>query len=92
MPCLLLSWIVLIVSFHCRALSAAKNDLDIYFVRPETHAETSPGLTGASRVENSLIVTQRLGLPPLYSHPTMQLSVRYALNLFYHSKKSAPFI
>ena len=30
-------------------------------------------------------------LPPLYSHPTIPLSVHYALNLFYRAQKPAPF-
>ena len=38
------------------------------------------------------MVTQCLGLPPLYPHPTIPLSVHYALNLSYHAQKSAPFI
>jgi hypothetical protein len=59
MPGLLLSWLVRIVLFHCRALSPAQNTLDSSFVLPHTHAETSPGLTGASRDETSHIVTQR---------------------------------
>ena len=70
------------------ALSPTQNALDSSFVPPHTHAETS---TCASRDETSLIVNQRLGLPPLYSHPTIPLSVHYALNLFYHAQKSAPF-
>ena len=36
--------------------------------------------------------TQGLGLPPLYPLPTIPLSAHYALNLFYHAQKSAPFI
>jgi hypothetical protein len=46
-----------------------------------------------SRDATSLI-TQCLGLPPLYLylHPTIPLSAHYALNLFYHAQKSAPFI
>jgi hypothetical protein len=39
-----------------------------------------------------IIVTQCIGLPSLYSHPTLPLSVHYALNLFCHAQKSAPFI
>ena len=92
MPCLLLFQLVIIVLFHCRAPSPAQHALDSSFVPLPTHAEISPGLTGASRDATSLIVTQCLGLPPLYSHPTMPLSVRYALNLFYHAQKSAPLI
>ena len=49
-------------------------------------------LIDASRDKTSLIITQPIGLPPLYSHPTMPLSVYYALNLFYHTQKSTPFI
>ena len=92
MPCLLLSWLVFTVLFHSRAFSPAQNALDSSFVPPHTHAETSPGLTCPFRDETSLIVTQCLGLPPLYSHPTISLSVHYALNLLYHAQKSAPFI
>jgi hypothetical protein len=90
--CLLLPWLVFTVLFHCRAFSPAQNVVDSAFVPPHTHAETSPGLTCPSRDETSLIVTQRLGLPPLYSHPTIPLSVHYALDLFYHDQKCAPFI
>ena len=32
-----------------------------------------------------------MGLPPLYSHLTIPLSVHYAMNLFYHAQKPAPF-
>ena len=39
----------------------------------------------------TLIVTQCLGLPPLYSHPTMTLPVHYALNLFFRAWKPVPF-
>ena len=39
----------------------------------------------------SLIVTQCLGLPPLYSHPTIPFSVHYALNLVFRAQKPAPF-
>ena len=91
MPCLLLSWLVYVVSFHCRALSPAQNSLDSSFFPTHTHAETSPRLTDASKDETSLIATQRIGLPPLYSHSTIPLSVHYALNLFYHAQKYAPF-
>jgi hypothetical protein len=52
---------------------------------------TSPGLNGASRDKTSLIITQCLGLPPLYSNPTIPLSVDYALNLFFRFQKPAPF-
>ena len=51
---------------------------------------TSPGLN-VSRDYISLIITQCLGLPPLYSHPTLPLSVHYALKLCYCSQKPAPF-
>ena len=91
MLCLLLFTLV-IVLFHCRAPSPAQHALDSYFVPHPTHAEPSPGLTGASRDTTALIVTQCLGLPQLYSHPTMPLSVHYALNLIYHAQKSSPFI
>ena len=33
------------------------------------------------------IITQYLGLPPLYSHPTIPLSVHYTLKLFYRPQK-----
>jgi hypothetical protein len=84
-------WLVIFVLFHCRAPSPVQHALDIPFVPPPTDAVTSPGLTGASRDKTSLIVTQCLGLHPLYSHPTIPLSVHYALNLFFHAQKSAPF-
>ena len=51
---------------------------------------TSPGLNVA-RDYISLIITQCLGLPPMYSHPTLPLSVHYALNLYYRAQKPAPF-
>ena len=51
---------------------------------------TSPGLNVS--IDNiSLIIIQCLGLPPMYSHPTIPLSVHYALNLFSHAQKPAPF-
>ena len=50
----------------------------------------SPGLK-VSRVYISLIITQCLGLTPMYSLPTIPLSVHYALNLFYRVQKPAPF-
>ena len=34
---------------------------------------------------------QCLGLPPMYSHPSLPLSVHYALNLCYRAQKPAPF-
>ena len=70
MPCLLLFWLVIFVLFHCRASSPAQYALASRFAPPPTHVVTSLGLNGASRDKTSLIVTQRLGLPPLYSHPT----------------------
>ena len=87
MPCLLLFRLVVVLS-HCRAPSPAQHALDSYFVTNPTHGETSPDLAGGSRDASSIIVTQCLGLPPLYSHPTIPLSVHYALNLFYHAQKS----
>ncbi|XP_052359607.1 uncharacterized protein LOC127919803 [Oncorhynchus keta] len=45
-----------------------------------------------SRDTTSLIITQCLGLPPLYPHPTIPLSAHYALNIFYHAQKPAPLI
>ncbi|CDQ59560.1 unnamed protein product [Oncorhynchus mykiss] len=44
-----------------------------------------------SRDYISLIITQCLGLPPMYSHPTLPLSVHFALNLCYRAQKPAPF-
>ena len=52
---------------------------------------TSPGFNYVSRDIIPLIVSQCIGLPPLYSHPTITLSVHYALNLFYCAQKPAPF-
>ena len=83
MPCLLLFWLVIIVLFHCRASSRAQYALASLFVPPPTHAVSSPDLTGASKDKTSLIVTECLGLPPLYSHPTIPLYVHYALNLMH---------
>ena len=83
MPCSLLFWLVIIVLFHC---SPAQYALANHFVPPPTQV-TSPGLNGVSRDDTSLII----GLPTLYSHPTIPLSVHYALNLFYHAHKPAPF-
>ena len=91
MPCLLLFWLVFIVLFHCRASSPAQYALASPFVPHHTHAVTSPGLNGASRDKTSLIVIQCLGLPPLYSHPTIPLSRHYALNLFFRAEKSVAF-
>ena len=51
---------------------------------------TSPALN-VSRDNFSLIITLCLGLPPMYSLPTIPLSVRYALNLCYLAQKPAPF-
>ena len=48
---------------------------------------TSPGLKDVSRDNISLIVTQCIGVPPLYSHPTIPLSVHYALNLLDRAQK-----
>jgi hypothetical protein len=90
-PCPLLFWLVIIVIFHCRDSSPAQYALANPLVPPPTHVVTSPGLIDVSRDNTSLIVTQCLGLPPLYSHPTIPLSVHYALNLFYHTQKPAPF-
>ena len=57
---------------------------------PPTHAVTSPGLIDVCRDNSSLIITQCLGLPPLFLHPTIPWSVHYALNLFYRAQKPAP--
>ena len=91
MPCPLLFCLVIIVLFHCRASSPAQYALVNTLVPPPTHAVTSPGLNGISRDNISFIVTLCTGLPPLYSHPIIPLSVHYALNLFYRAQKSAPF-
>ena len=89
MPCPLLSWLVIIVLFHCRASSPTQYAITNHLV-PPTYAVTSPGLN-VSRDNISLIITQCLGLPPMYSHSTIPLSVHYALNLFYRTQKPAPF-
>ena len=81
-PCPLLFWLVIIVLFHCRASSPAQYALANPLVPPPTHAMTSPGLKDVSRDNISLIINQCLGLAPLYSHPTIPLSVHYTLMLF----------
>ena len=83
MPCPLLFWLVFIGLFHCSAASAAHYTLSNLSVPPPTHAMTSPGFNDVSR-DN---ITQYLGLPPLYSHPTIPLSVHYTLKLFYRPQK-----
>ena len=88
----LLFRIVIIVLVYCGAPSPTQHASDTSFVPSPTHAVTSPSITSPSRDATSLIITQCLGLPPLYPHPTIPLSVHYALNLFYHAQKSAPFI
>ena len=80
MPCPLLSWLVITVLFHCRAYSPAQYALTNHVVPPPTYAMTSPGLN-VSRDYISLIITLCLGLPPMYSLPTIPLSVHYAMNL-----------
>ncbi|CDQ97352.1 unnamed protein product [Oncorhynchus mykiss] len=90
MPCPLLSWLGIIVLFHCRASSPAQYALSYHLVPPPTYAGTSPGLN-VSRDNISLIITQCLSLPPMYSHPTIPLSVHYALNLFSYAQEPAPF-
>ena len=90
MPCPLLSWLVIIALFHCRASSPAQYALTYHLVPPPTFAVPSPGLN-ISRDNISLIITQCLSLPPMYSHPTIPLAVHYALNLFSHDQKPAPF-
>jgi hypothetical protein len=92
MPCILLFRIIIIVLVYSGAPSPTVHALDTSFVPPSTHAVTSPSITSVSRDATSLIITQCLGLPPLYPHPTIPLSAHYALNLFYHDQKSAPFI
>ena len=79
MLCPLLFWLVTIVLFHCRASSHAQYALTNQLVPPPTYAMTGLNL---SRDNIYLIITQFLGLPPMYSHPTIPLSVHYALNLF----------
>ena len=91
MPHPLMSWLVITVLFHCRASSPAQYALANPLVPPPRHLVTSPGLSDVSRDKTSLVITQCIGLPPLYSHPTIPLSVYYALNLFYRAEKPAPF-
>jgi hypothetical protein len=86
MPCPLLFWLVIIALFHGRASSPAQYALVNTLVLPPTHVVTSPGLNYISRDNISFIVTLCAGLPPLYSHPTIPLSVHYALNLFYRAR------
>ena len=76
------------VLFHCRASSPAQYALTNHVVPPPTYAMTSPALN-VSRDYISL--TQCLGLPPMYSHPTLPLSVHYALKQYYRAQKPAPF-
>ena len=90
MPRPLLSWLVITVLFHCRVSSPAQYALTNHVVQPPTYAMTSPGLN-ISRDYISLFITQCLGLPPMYSHPTLPLSVHYASNLCYRAQKPAPF-
>ena len=90
MPCPLLFWLVIIVLFQCSASSPAQYALANPLVPPPTHVVTSACLN-VSRDNISLIITQCLGLPPLCPHPTIPLSVHYALNLFYCAQKPAPF-
>ena len=75
MPCPLLFWLVIIVLIHCRASSPAQYGLVNPLVPPPTHAVISTGLN-VSRDNISQIITQCLGLPPMYSHPTIHLSVQ----------------
>jgi hypothetical protein len=75
MPCPLLFWLVIIALFHCRASSPAQYALANPLVPTPTHVVTSPDLNYVSRDNISLIFTQCIGLPPLYSHPTIPLSV-----------------
>ena len=89
-PRLLLSRLGITVLFHGRASSPAQYALTNHVVPPPTSAMTSPGLN-ISRGYVYLIITQCLGLPPMYSHPTLPLSVHYALNPCYRAQKPAPF-
>jgi hypothetical protein len=91
MPCILFR-VVIIDLFYCGDPSPTKHGSESSFVPPPTHAVISPSITSSSRDATSFIVTQCLGLPPLYPHPTIPQSVHYALNLSYHAQKSAPFI
>lgn len=92
MPCILLFRLVIIVLVYNGAPSSTLYTPDTSFVPPPTHAVTSPITTSMSRDTTSLIITQCLGLPPLYPHPTIPLSAHYALNIFYHAQKPAPLI
>ena len=92
MPCPLLFWLVIIALFHCRASSTAQYALIYPLVPPPTHVVTSLGLNDVSRDNISLIVTQCIGLPQLYSHPTIPLSIHYALNLFYRAQNLRPLL
>ena len=85
MPCILLFGIVIIVLVYGGAPRPSQHASDTSFVPPPTHAVTSPSITSASRNATSLIATQRLGLPPEYLHPTIPLSVHYALNISYRA-------
>ena len=91
MSCPLLFWLVFIGLFHCRASSPAHYTLYNLSVPLPTHAMTSHGINDVSRDNISLIITQCLGLPPLYSHPTIPLSVHYTLKRFYRPQKPSPF-
>jgi hypothetical protein len=90
MPRPSLSWLVITGLFHCRASSPAQYALTNHVVPPPIYAMTSPGLK-VSRDYIPLIITQCLGLPPMYSHPTLPLFVHYASNLCYRAQKPAPF-
>ena len=90
MPCPLLFWLVIIVLFHCRGFSPAQYGLANPLVPPPIHAVVSVVLN-VSRDNISLIITQCLGLPPMYSHPTIPLSVHFALDLFYRAQKPSSF-
>ena len=92
MPCILWFRLVIVILVHNGAPSSTLHTPDTSFVPPPTHAVTSPITTSMSRDTTSLIITQCLGLPPLYPHPTIPLSAHYALNIFYHAQKPAPLI
>ena len=92
MPCTLLFRINIIVLVYCGAPSPTQHASDASFVPPPTHVMTLPSITSPCRDGTSLVMTQCLGIPPLYPQPTISLSVHCALNLFYHAQKSAPFI
>ena len=71
MPCILLFRLVIIVLVYNGTPSSTHYTSDTSFVPPPTHAVTSPIITSLSRGTTTLMITQCLGLPPLYPHPTI---------------------